>query len=104
MWILLESATLQIITKFILLVSACAFSNSQYVVLEWVTPIVGITFNSVTVRVKLQSLKETGMQMQSANNPVQTIGSMPLHCININITKEVENNLEDLRRTPDSSI
>ncbi|KAF8984900.1 hypothetical protein BDQ17DRAFT_1315781 [Cyathus striatus] len=81
MWNLVESAALQIITEFILLVSACTFSNYQYVVLEWVTPIVvslqftmsvfsktnwlryvikGITFNSVAVRVKLQSLREAG--------------------------------------------
>ncbi|KAF8979610.1 hypothetical protein BDQ17DRAFT_1264548, partial [Cyathus striatus] len=40
MWILIESAALQIITEFILLVSICAYNNSQYVVLEWITPLV----------------------------------------------------------------
>ncbi|KAF8985493.1 hypothetical protein BDQ17DRAFT_1335883 [Cyathus striatus] len=43
--------------------------------------IIGITFNSIAVRVKLQSLKEAGMQTQDANIPVQTIGSMPLSSI-----------------------
>ncbi|KAF8979609.1 hypothetical protein BDQ17DRAFT_1439389 [Cyathus striatus] len=104
MWILIESAALQIITEFILLVSICAYNNSQYVVLEWITPLVGITFNSVTVRIKLQSLKEAGMQTQNANNPVQTIGSMPLRHIKINITKDVENDAEDSKSTPESSV
>ncbi|KAF8984895.1 hypothetical protein BDQ17DRAFT_1436838 [Cyathus striatus] len=103
-WILIESAALQIITEFILLVSACAFSNYQHVVLEWVTPIVGITFNSVAVRVKLQSLREAGTQTHSTNNQVQTIGSMPLRRININVTKEIENDLGDSKRTSESSV
>ncbi|KAF8975501.1 hypothetical protein BDQ17DRAFT_1385473 [Cyathus striatus] len=104
MWILIESAALQIITEFILLVSICAYNNSQYVVLEWITPLVGITFNSVTVRIKLQSLKEAVMQRQDANNPVQTIGSVPLRHFKINIAKEVENYAEDSKSTPESSV
>ncbi|KAF8985508.1 hypothetical protein BDQ17DRAFT_1335858 [Cyathus striatus] len=85
----IKSAALQIITEFIFLVSIYSYNNSQYIVLEWITPLVGITFNSITVRVKFQSFREAGMETQGQNNPVQTIASMPLRRININTTEEV---------------
>ncbi|KAF8992779.1 hypothetical protein BDQ17DRAFT_1546316 [Cyathus striatus] len=103
MWFLIESAALQIITEFILFVTTFAFDNAQFIVLELITPLVGITFNSITVRIKLQSLKEAGTQTQDANNPVHTIGGVPLRHIKINITKEVENDVGDSKRTPESS-
>ncbi|KAF9003652.1 hypothetical protein BDQ17DRAFT_1241969 [Cyathus striatus] len=102
MWILIESAALQIITEFILLVLSFLQENSRYIVLEWITPTVGITFNSITVRVKLQSLREAGEQTKDADNLVQTIGSMPLRCIKINDTKEVEDELANSRRASES--
>ncbi|KAF8992009.1 hypothetical protein BDQ17DRAFT_1432717 [Cyathus striatus] len=94
MWILIESAALQIITEFMLLISFFSHNSFRYIVIEWITPMVGITFNSVTVCIKLQSLKEAEVRAENANNPVQTIGSMPMHHIKINITKEVENDAE----------
>ncbi|KAF8985492.1 hypothetical protein BDQ17DRAFT_1376745, partial [Cyathus striatus] len=105
MWFFIESAALQIITEFVLFVSTCTgFVNSQFIVLELIAPLVGITFNSITVRIKLQSLKEAGLQTQDANNPVQTIGSIPLRHIKINITEEVENDTEYSKITPESSV
>ncbi|KAF8990041.1 hypothetical protein BDQ17DRAFT_1434037 [Cyathus striatus] len=80
------------------------YNNSQYIVREWITPLVGITFNSVTVRIKLQSLKEAGMQRHDENNPIETIGSMPLRHIKVNITKEVENDAENSGGRPESSV
>ncbi|KAF8981316.1 hypothetical protein BDQ17DRAFT_1263088 [Cyathus striatus] len=94
MWILIESAALQIIAEFILLVLSFLHENSRYI---------DITFNSIAVRIKLQSLKEAGEQTNSANNPVQTIGSMPMHCIKIKNTKEVNDGLANSRRTSESS-
>ncbi|KAF8988338.1 hypothetical protein BDQ17DRAFT_1435073 [Cyathus striatus] len=89
MWILIESAALQIVTKFLLMVLYISQDNSPYIVLlDCITPIVGITFNSITVCVKLQSL-EAGIQAHDANIPVQTIGSMPLGSIRVNIMKEI---------------
>ncbi|KAF8998992.1 hypothetical protein BDQ17DRAFT_1501833 [Cyathus striatus] len=64
----------------------------------------GITFGSVTVCIKLQSLKKAEMQTQDESNPVQTAGSMPLHHVKTNITEEVEDDSENSRRTPESSI
>ncbi|KAF8988339.1 hypothetical protein BDQ17DRAFT_1547861 [Cyathus striatus] len=75
MWILIESAALQIITEFIILVLFCIYDKPDIIVLEWVPPIVGITFNSITLRVKLQSLNEAGMYTQDEKDPVQTIGN-----------------------------
>ncbi|KAF8992001.1 hypothetical protein BDQ17DRAFT_1370093 [Cyathus striatus] len=105
MWILMESAALQILTEFLIMVLHISHGDSFHVLLELVTPIVGITFNCITVRVKLQSLKESGMQMQGENSPIQTIGSMPgpLRHVKINITNEVENDLER-KGTPESSV
>jgi uncharacterized membrane protein len=95
MRILIESAALQLIIEIILLSLYCSDINAQYILLECVTPVVGITFNMITVRIKFQSLKDTGMASSAgASNPVQTIGSIPMRRIQVSINKEVEDDYE----------
>ncbi|PPQ91290.1 hypothetical protein CVT25_006233 [Psilocybe cyanescens] len=92
--ILVESAALQLIVEIVLLALYCSNIDAQYILLETVTPIVAITFNSITVRIKLQSAAENMKTMQSSNghvnNPVQTIGSIPMKRIHVNIDREID--------------
>ncbi|KAK7062758.1 hypothetical protein VNI00_000247 [Paramarasmius palmivorus] len=55
MWILVESAMLQLIVEVILLGLFLANSNAQYVFFGLVVPIIGITFTAITVRIKIVS-------------------------------------------------
>ncbi|KAI0341499.1 hypothetical protein BDW22DRAFT_1359087 [Trametopsis cervina] len=99
--ILIESASIQFVAEVILLSLYSANYNAQYMLLELITPLVGITFNAITVRIALhqseiiQNHTRSGMS-QHANNDreaqVATIGSIPMRPmpININITKDVE--------------
>ncbi|KAH9474995.1 hypothetical protein JR316_0012094 [Psilocybe cubensis] len=87
--ILVESAALQLIIEIVLLALYCSNIDAQYILLES-----AITFNSITVRIKLQSAAENMKTMQTSNghthNPVQTIGSIPMKRIHVNIDREVD--------------
>lgn len=88
--ILVESAALQLIVEVVLLALYASDINAQYILLESVTPIVGITFNAITIRLKLHSMSESSSMKSSHAHPVQTIGSMPMRRIHVNISKDVE--------------
>ncbi|KIP06300.1 hypothetical protein PHLGIDRAFT_91050 [Phlebiopsis gigantea 11061_1 CR5-6] len=100
--ILIESASIQFMAEIILLSLYSANYNAQYLLLELVTPLVGITFNAISVRIALrQSETLTSAASRSFGNShhhhateaqVATIGSIPMRPmpISISITKDVE--------------
>ncbi|KAG6907864.1 hypothetical protein DXG01_007078 [Tephrocybe rancida] len=87
--ILIESAALQLIVETILLALYCSNIDAQYILVESVASVVGITFNLITIRLKLHSMAET-LNKAPSSNLVQTIGSMPLRRIHVNISQDVE--------------
>ncbi|KAK7027982.1 hypothetical protein VNI00_015068 [Paramarasmius palmivorus] len=94
MRIVIESASLQLIVELILLVFYCSDSNAQYVALELVTPIVAITFNAITIRLKLLAIKEevesSGIPSINPGHANGTVGSIPMRRIQINISQDVD--------------
>ncbi|EKM51486.1 uncharacterized protein PHACADRAFT_261647 [Phanerochaete carnosa HHB-10118-sp] len=99
--ILIESAALQLIAELIVLALYASGRNAQYILLEALTPVVGITFNAITIRIALRS-SETFMNMKGeprqhtsgyTTRPMrQTIGgsAMPAQAITINIDQDIE--------------
>ncbi|KAG6909247.1 hypothetical protein DXG01_001429 [Tephrocybe rancida] len=96
--ILVESAALQLVVEIVLLALYCSNINAQYIVLESVASIVGITFNAITLRIKLHVMaKASSSRIASAvTHPeaVQTIGSIPMRRIHVNITKDIEDHVD----------
>ncbi|KAG6865532.1 hypothetical protein C0991_001725 [Blastosporella zonata] len=91
--ILVESAALQLVVEIVLLALYCSNINAQYIVLESVASIVGITFNAITLRIKFHAMSQSTSRVVSAvTHPeaVQTIGSIPMRRIHVNITKDIE--------------
>ncbi|KAF4587100.1 hypothetical protein EYR40_011121 [Pleurotus pulmonarius] len=89
--ILVESAALQLVVEALVWALYSRSANAQYVVLELVTPMVGITFNAIAIRIKLRLLSDSadGVAL-SRSDPVQTIGSAPTRRIKANIATEME--------------
>ncbi|KAJ7510722.1 hypothetical protein B0H11DRAFT_1955911 [Mycena galericulata] len=90
--ILVESAALYLFVEILLLTLYAINYNAQYILLEIVTPIVGITFSTITVRISLRAharSQKTGLSGASSNGR-QTFGSMPMRPIAVNITTRVE--------------
>jgi len=92
--VLIESAALQLIVEVILLALYSNGINAQYILLESVTPIVGITFNAIAIRIKLHASNSFGVTT-SNGNPTQTIGSIPMRRIQVNITQDIEDQNDD---------
>ncbi|CAL1701652.1 unnamed protein product [Somion occarium] len=98
--ILIESASLQFIVEAILLALYCANYNAQYILLEIVTPLVGITFTAITIRITLRmsgaldtsrgGISHSHGTGHGTEPQVATIGSMPMRPIAVNITKDIE--------------
>ncbi|KAH8106283.1 hypothetical protein BXZ70DRAFT_429932 [Cristinia sonorae] len=123
--ILVESASLQLVVESILLALYLANYNAQYILLEIVTPLVGITFTAITIRLTLRmsgalgDTKRTVTNLSSNPNRdpntsqtgITTIGSMPMRAIAINITKDVHlkqdsvsNRSTDMLPSPASTV
>ncbi|KAJ3746162.1 hypothetical protein DFH05DRAFT_1458505 [Lentinula detonsa] len=83
MRMLVESAALQLVVEIVLLALYSSDINAQYIVLESIAPIVGITFNALTIRIKLRS-------MSAARNDgdTQTIGRLPMRRLQVNVAIE----------------
>ncbi|KAJ7046127.1 hypothetical protein C8F04DRAFT_1063374 [Mycena alexandri] len=80
--ILIESAALYLLVEILLLATYAVNYNVQYIVLETVTPIAGLTFSLITIRINLRSQKKlANMTTQIDGSNVQTIGSMPMRRI-----------------------
>ncbi|KAJ3900493.1 hypothetical protein F5879DRAFT_972593 [Lentinula edodes] len=89
MRILVESAALQLFVETVLLALYSNDINAQYILLESVASIVAITFNAITIRIKLQSISMGGGSKFSSNGATQTIGSMPMRRIQVNIASDI---------------
>ncbi|KAJ7167686.1 hypothetical protein C8R46DRAFT_1269928 [Mycena filopes] len=91
--ILVESAALYLFAEFLVLVLYVCNSNAQFIALEAIPPIVGITFNAITIRITLRSHASSsggaGMEPPDSNGQ-QTIGSIRLRPITVNITSTKE--------------
>ncbi|KAL0574643.1 hypothetical protein V5O48_007312 [Marasmius crinis-equi] len=92
--ILVESASLQLIVEMVLLVLFASGRQEQFMIFGLVTPIVGITFNLITIRIKLVSYGTGGgrastypsnhsNQLRYENNQLHTIGSLPARRVDI---------------------
>ncbi|KAF7423932.1 hypothetical protein PC9H_009230 [Pleurotus ostreatus] len=99
--ILIESAALQLVVEILLLALYSRTVNAQYILLELVTPTVGITFNAITIRIKLRAMSNSANStVFSRSEPVQTIGSMPMKRIKVDITTQMEDDAEAKRSFP----
>ncbi|TCD64984.1 hypothetical protein EIP91_003350 [Steccherinum ochraceum] len=108
--ILLESASLLLVTEILLLSLYLANYNAQYILLEIVTPLVGITFTAITIRIQLRMsgmLSSTSQQQLSGQRPaandLASHGAIPMRGIAINITKDVERDANDMNSDKDMS-
>ncbi|RDB24597.1 hypothetical protein Hypma_008231 [Hypsizygus marmoreus] len=95
--IFVESAALQLIIETIFLSLYLAHMNAQYILLELMVTewfyygMKGITFNAVTLGINLHATTEAPESPHSRDpNQIQTIGSMPLRRIHINIHTDIE--------------
>ncbi|KAF8142258.1 hypothetical protein K438DRAFT_1692179 [Mycena galopus ATCC 62051] len=84
--ILLESAALYLFVQILLLAFYSVNYNAQFIVLETITPVVGITFGMITLRILLRSQESS----RSSSEAQQTIRAMPLRRIAVNITTQIE--------------
>jgi len=84
--ILLESAALYLFVQILLLAFYSVNYNAQFIVLETITPVVGITFGMITLRILLRSQESS----RSPSEAQQTIRAMPLRRIAVNITTQIE--------------
>ncbi|KAG6916175.1 hypothetical protein DXG01_008148 [Tephrocybe rancida] len=95
LYILIESAALQLFVEIVLLALYCSNIHAQYVLGESLVPIVGITFNLMTIRSKLHVMTEK-MNQQHSTHLVETIGNMPHQPIHVKIPQDVEHVGSDL--------
>ncbi|KAF4588657.1 hypothetical protein EYR40_010210 [Pleurotus pulmonarius] len=120
--ILIESAALQLVVEILLLALYSRAVNAQYILLELVTPTVvrlsllsghatglmyaqGITFNAITIRIKLRAISNSANSTAfSRSDPVQTIGSMPMKRIKVDITTQMEDDTDPKQSFPGSSV
>ncbi|KAF7328514.1 hypothetical protein MVEN_02538700 [Mycena venus] len=82
--ILVESAALYLLVEILLLAAYARNYNVQYIILETVTPIAGLTFSMITIRINLRSQKKlanTTTDTGGGSHAIQTIGSIPMRPI-----------------------
>ncbi|KAJ7293927.1 hypothetical protein C8J57DRAFT_1553552 [Mycena rebaudengoi] len=82
--IMVESASLYLFVEAILLSLYAANLNSQYILLEIVTPIVGITFNAIAIGISLRSRQQSvnlSSMERTADRDRHTVGSIPMRHI-----------------------
>ncbi|KAJ3775200.1 hypothetical protein FB446DRAFT_638356 [Lentinula raphanica] len=89
--ILVESAALQLVVQIFLLALYTSGINAQYIILESIASI-GITFNALTIRIKLESMSTTEVH-SDVEGATQTIGRMPTRRLQVHV--ELEHRVED---------
>ncbi|KAJ3823652.1 hypothetical protein F5880DRAFT_1612704 [Lentinula raphanica] len=90
--ILVESAALQLVVQIFLLALYTSGINAQYIILESIASIVGITFNALIIRIKLESMSTTEVH-SDVEGATQTIGRMPTRRLQVHV--ELEHRVED---------
>jgi len=97
--VILESGAIYSSTLLVLLATYASGSFAQYIALDMLVPIIGITFNLIIVRVGL-GISSGGSRSAGRNmNPMSTeptIGRFPLQRLNITVQKSVtvDNDIE----------
>ncbi|KAF8185634.1 hypothetical protein K438DRAFT_1973920 [Mycena galopus ATCC 62051] len=93
--ILMESAALYLFVQILLLSFYAVNYNAQFIVLETITPIVGITFGMITLRILLRS-QQSSYPSGRPSDGRQPFGSVPLRRIAVNITTQMmDDGVED---------
>ncbi|KAF8506468.1 hypothetical protein JB92DRAFT_3145441 [Gautieria morchelliformis] len=88
MAVILESGAIYSSTLLVLLAAYVSNSFVQYVALDMLVPIIGITFTLIIVRVGLGlSQSPSGGRVAPSTHP--TMGSFPLQKLNINVSHQV---------------
>ncbi|KAF7309068.1 hypothetical protein MKEN_01108400 [Mycena kentingensis (nom. inval.)] len=101
--ILVESAALYLFVEILLLALYSVDYNAQYILLEIVTPIVGITFNAITIRINMRSMDQrkgpsnvsTLGSRGTGAHALQTVGSVPMRRIVVGREVEIEEMHDD---------
>ncbi|THU96034.1 hypothetical protein K435DRAFT_966118 [Dendrothele bispora CBS 962.96] len=89
--ILIESASLQLTVQLLLLILYCVNDTALFIVHDASVPIVGITFNAITLRSRMLLMKgHKDLSTWQPSSSVPTIGSLPMRRVNVQISTEVE--------------
>ncbi|KAF7326704.1 Vacuolar triacylglycerol lipase [Mycena sanguinolenta] len=95
--ILMESAALYLFVEILLLSMYTVGYNVQFIVLETVTPIVGITFGMITIRIILRSQRPL---QDGEYDGHATVTSVPMRRIAVNITTQLEDDGSEGKMPP----
>ncbi|KAJ8501506.1 hypothetical protein ONZ45_g12128 [Pleurotus djamor] len=87
--IVIECPALQLATEILLLILFSRGRIEHYIIFQMVTPIVGISFNAVIIRVRLRALEAEYPSYQVSEDPIQTIGHTRTR-IAVQMTTEIE--------------
>ncbi|KAF5374372.1 hypothetical protein D9758_004523 [Tetrapyrgos nigripes] len=69
---MIEAAGLQLLIEFLLLIFFLVQTNLQYIFLDLVVPVIGISFNAMTISYRLRLLTEGGRDVLSSWRPATT--------------------------------
>ncbi|KAJ7255836.1 hypothetical protein B0H12DRAFT_1113027 [Mycena haematopus] len=89
--ILVESAALYLFVEILLLALYSVDYNAQYILLETITPTIGITFGMITIRIILRSQQVS----HPSEGPTSGSGTFPMRRIAVTITTQLENDGSD---------
>ncbi|KAJ7477178.1 hypothetical protein B0H11DRAFT_2234653 [Mycena galericulata] len=99
--ILVESAALYLLIEIILLTLYSINYNAQYILLEIVTPTVGITFGMITIRITMRSHNNSSQAtVDTQSDGRHTIGTIPMRRIAVNISKHTEDDIGEGKHDP----
>jgi len=91
--ILIESAALYLAAEIVLLAVYCAGSFAQYIIIDSIPPIVGITFSAIAIRVTWRSHEDHLLRTTNSKASTEfraTVGHIPMQRIAVTITQDVE--------------
>ncbi|KAF7342642.1 hypothetical protein MSAN_02021000 [Mycena sanguinolenta] len=92
--ILVESAALYLFVQVLLLVLYAVNYNAQFILLESITPVVGITFGMIALRLILRS------QRVPLSDDQATVGHIALRRIAVNVTTQMEHDIPGDKLAP----
>ncbi|KAF7342573.1 hypothetical protein MSAN_02013900 [Mycena sanguinolenta] len=92
--ILVESAALYLFVEVLLLALYAANYNAQYILLESITPVIGITFGMIALRLSLRP------QRAPLSDDQATGGSIALRRIAVNVTTHMEHDIPEDKSAP----
>ncbi|KAJ6571087.1 hypothetical protein B0H19DRAFT_1255089 [Mycena capillaripes] len=93
--ILVESAALYLFVEIMLLALYQANYNAQYILLETITPVVGITFGMITIRIMLRSQQTSRSPTSDGRLADGPGGGISLRRIAVNISTHMEDDRAD---------